>query len=157
MMASKFFTALLGLFLLLGGTAHAERQQLRGSYVSIDVPVEFAQSEQFSGLVWKKAQGSILVAEMPTEAFQRIAEQVLGNVEALQEQGIVLEARPCYRWSPRRSRSWTPAIGHASARQMDAVDRCTASHLVRDGPNALDHLYLLSHHGDGCGIGQHRS
>ncbi|MGY9054404.1 MAG: hypothetical protein ACKVGZ_02155 [Alphaproteobacteria bacterium] len=93
MMASKFFTALLGLFLLLGGTAHAERQQLRGSYVSIDVPVEFAQSEQFSGLVWKKAQGSILVAEMPTEAFQRIAEQVLGNVEALQEQGIVLEER----------------------------------------------------------------
>jgi|GEM_PF-3048293 len=83
---------LLVLALLLGVLpASAEQQQLTGSYAVIDLPEGFEESTQFTGAIWQEGYASILVSELPAEAYAPVAEGVLADPMALAGQGIALE------------------------------------------------------------------
>lgn len=66
-------------------------QQLTGSYAVIDLPDGFEESRSFTGALWREAQASILVTELPADAFGAIAKGLLEDPAALSDQGIELD------------------------------------------------------------------
>jgi hypothetical protein len=90
---SLIVACLLAAATALTGNAQAEMRQLRGSYIQIDVPAGFEESTQFSGLLWADASASVLVVELPVEAFGPVSKDLLSNPSVLSAQGIALTQR----------------------------------------------------------------
>tara|TARA_R110002096_G_scaffold43171_4_gene116369 strand:- start:714 stop:1658 length:945 start_codon:yes stop_codon:yes gene_type:complete len=76
---------------LLAGFPAVAATQLTGSYTVIDLPEGFEESQQFSGALWPKARASILITELPPNAFEPVAQGLLADKAALSDQGILLD------------------------------------------------------------------
>lgn len=86
-------TVLFGLVLAAGlglgfsaGSAEARTQQAPGSRVTIDLPEGYQPATQFSGFINEVFGVSIVIAEMPAEAYDQIATGM--TAEALATRGI---------------------------------------------------------------------
>jgi len=67
--------------------------QLRGSFIVIDPGEEFVEADLFAGLVWADARGSILIGELPADAYASMARSLLEDGGALFGEGIELDRR----------------------------------------------------------------
>lgn len=82
----------LGFVLLCAANpATAEPTQLTGSHALIELPEGFVQSPQFTGAIWEDGKASILVTELPAEAYKAVADGLLADPTALQDQDILLD------------------------------------------------------------------
>ena len=72
--------------------APAEPVHLRGSYVLMDLPPGFVEDPNVSGATWVEAQASILVTELPVDAFKAISDGLINDPKALLGDGIELHA-----------------------------------------------------------------
>lgn len=79
------------LALLLAAGPALAAQQLIGSYAVIDLPDGFRESRQFTGALWPEGYASIVVTELPGEAYAKVAEGLLADPAALAGQGILLD------------------------------------------------------------------
>jgi len=67
-------------------------QQLRGSYVMMDLPEGFEEDKGFPGVVWPDVEASILITELPADAYNAVSKGLLQDPDALAEEGIELDA-----------------------------------------------------------------
>lgn len=77
---------------ILPGMVQAEPVQFRGSYAVIDLPQGFVEQRGMTGAISEVMQASILVTELPVEAYNGIANGLLNDPTALLGDGIDLES-----------------------------------------------------------------
>ncbi|MCA8927586.1 MAG: hypothetical protein KDC18_05900 [Alphaproteobacteria bacterium] len=65
--------------------------QLAGSFAVMDLPQGFVESPDFTGVFWDDGSATILVTEMPPEAYGPVSKGLLGDPAALASQGILLD------------------------------------------------------------------
>ena len=76
----------------LPGLAQAEPVQFRGSYAVIDLPPGFTEQRGMTGAISEISQTSILVTELPVEAYDGIANGLLNDPKVLLGDGIELKS-----------------------------------------------------------------
>jgi len=82
---------LMIVFALLAVSPVSAAQQLTGSHAVMELPDGFEESREFIGALWREAQASILVTELPAEAFEPVAEGLREDPAALSDQGVQLD------------------------------------------------------------------